>query len=69
MKILGLNFDKTFWKQYLIAGIIVSMGAFFIHVKDYSPPNFNSFFMWLPSVWILLFALCFIFGLVIGVKE
>ena len=45
------------WKGYLIACIIISPFAFFIHQNQYQPPQIDVFFMWLPAVWLLTFIL------------
>lgn len=57
------------WGYYLIACLIVSVGAFFIHSGKYSPPNFNLFFMWLPAVWLMIYIMAFLFGLFIGEEK
>ena len=57
------------WKYYLISSIIVSISAFFIHIKDYSPPEFDKFFMWLPAVWLMVFCMAFLFGILIGEDD
>ncbi len=60
---------KDFWWQYLISGIIVTVGAWIIHMKDYSPPEPLMFFLWIPAAWVLLFIFALIFGFLIGEKE
>lgn len=64
-KLLG----EDFWWQYLISGIIVTIGAFFVHIKYYSPPEPLMFILWLPAVWVLLFIFALIFGFIMGEKE
>ncbi len=65
-----IEFKKLFknfqWKYYLGSCIIVSIFAFFVHVKDNSPPNFEVFIMWLPATWLLVFGMGFAFTLFIG---
>jgi len=51
-----------FWTEYLIACVIISIGALVIHLKDNSPPNFSAFFLWLPVTWVL--TLTFAFGFI-----
>lgn len=49
------------WKECFIAIVIVTIGAFFIHIKFNTPPNFNLFFISLPFVWLLVILLMIVF--------
>jgi len=57
----------NFWREYLIACIFVSIGAFIIHIKHNSPPNFSAFFLWLPVTWVL--TLTFAFGFILFLSK
>ena len=57
---------KTKWKNYVIASIIVSIGAFIIHIKDHTPPQLDQFFLWLPVSWLMVFIFMMGFKLFLG---
>ena len=58
--------NKIEWRNYVIALIIVSIGAFIIHIKDNTPPQLNQFFLWLPVVWVIVFIFMMGFKLFLG---
>ena len=61
---------KTFqWKAFFISCVIISIGAYFIHIKDYDPVQLSAFFMFLPVVWIGTFARAFGLHLFLGGSE
>ena len=57
------------WKHYFIACVLVSVFAFFVHIKDNSPPNFEIFIMWLPVTWLLVFVMGFSISLFLGGND
>ena len=65
---VNIQLDKGFWIQYLIACAIVSVGAFVIHLKQYTPIQLGRFFMWLPITWFAVLVMCFIVGIIIYEK-
>lgn len=44
-------------KMALIASIICSIGAIIIHIRMNEVHDWAGFFLWLPSVWIIMFAI------------
>ena len=65
MKILGLEFDKKFRNQYLIASSIASIGGFFIYAIQHNKYSFR-FEEVLLQIPLIFFAV-FILALVIGI--
>lgn len=60
-----LEFDKKFWKQYIISGIIASVGALIIFAKSkISLTNFIIF--GLPMTWSGILVLALSFGILIN---
>ena len=60
---------KENFNRFYISLIIISIGAFFIHIKFNSPPNFEMFFTYLPLSWLLTFFLMCGFIIFLGDKE
>lgn len=54
------------WKHYLVASVITSVGALFIHLRYNSPPDFTAFFMFLPIVWLVICIMMLGFLLLLG---
>jgi hypothetical protein len=71
MKIFNLNFDRTFFKQYILACIATSFGAFFIYSKQHTKATFNmnEFILFLPFVWLLVLILALGIILFLSLKE
>ena len=73
MKILGIEFDKKFRNQYLIASVIASFGGFFIYAFQHNKYNFKfeEILLQIPLVFFVVFILALIFGSIInyGVVE
>jgi len=60
---------KQFWKEYIIAGLITTMGYFFIYTKLNPIPNWDVFIMCVPLTWILLLTFAFMFSLILNYGE
>jgi hypothetical protein len=57
MKILNFELDKTFFKHYIIAGAVTSLGALLIYSKQHNKFTFNlgEYLLHLPAVWSMIF--------------
>lgn len=60
---------KLFWKQYIITGLLITIGGIFIHQKFTFPPNWASFFMWIPLAWFLTLIFAFVFNSILNYGE
>lgn len=63
MKTIKTLKERYPWKNYLITLVVVSLGAFLIHLKNYRPPQIGRFILWLPVSWLV------VFGLMAGLIE
>lgn len=67
------NFLKEFWKEnkkgYFISTILVSLGAVFIHLIQNNPPNWQGFFLWLPTVWLFVLIFALMLGIIGSLGE
>lgn len=66
---MKITIPKKTWKEYFIVSIICSFGALLIHIIYNNQPNFKIAIMWLPSVWLGVFILMLIFGILTGENE
>lgn len=53
--------EQNGWFMYGLTCLLVSIVALIIHVRTYSPPNWEEFLLWLPITWflVLVFAMGF----------